>query len=55
MSASASVEAAQSTKSFAEIDELDGLKGVTQLCLFYIDLQGEVQRLQVTTQQSSWL
>lgn len=31
----------------AEIDELNGIKDVTQLCLFYIDLQGEVQRLQV--------
>lgn len=32
----------------AEIDELNGIKDVTQLCLFYIDLQGEVQRLQVS-------
>ena len=31
----------------AEIDELNGIKDVTQLCMFYIDLQGEVQRLQV--------
>ncbi|KAL3150371.1 hypothetical protein ABBQ32_000210 [Trebouxia sp. C0010 RCD-2024] len=29
-----------------QIDELNGIKDVTQLCLFYIDLQGEVQRLQ---------
>ena len=34
----------------AEIDELNGIKDVTQLCLFYIDLQGEVQRLQVSLQ-----
>lgn len=32
----------------AEIDELNGIKDVTQLCLFYLDLQGEVQRLQVS-------
>ena len=36
----------------AEIDELDGVKDVTQLCLFYIDLQGEVQRLQVMSLQA---
>lgn len=36
----------------AEIDELNGIKDVTQLCLFYIDLQGEVQRLQVCLQDT---
>lgn len=32
----------------AEIDELNSVKEVTQLCLFYVDLQGEILRLQAS-------
>lgn len=32
----------------AEIDELNRVKEVTQLCLFYVDLQGEIHRLQAS-------
>ena len=32
----------------AEIDELNSVKEVTQLCLFYVDLQGETLRLQAS-------
>ena len=31
----------------AEIDELNSVKEVTQLCIFYLDLQPEIMRLQV--------
>lgn len=34
----------------AEIDELNSIKDATHMCMFYVDLQGEVQRLQVGIQ-----
>ncbi|KAL0029993.1 hypothetical protein WJX77_012183 [Trebouxia sp. C0004] len=35
----------------AQIDDLNSVKEVTQLCLFYVDLQGEILRLQAIAEK----